>query len=200
MMRRVILYFLVTSVIFCTAFIPQTKTWTPEERATANTAASVTYMDTIEKEIIMYCNLARLYPKKFSEIELTNYWGTKESPEQYRNSYNRKSLIRELESMKPVDALQPDSQLTDMASCFQRELNKTGNTGHDRKVCKEDYMAENCSFGKFTAKDIVMQLLIDEGVASLGHRKNILNAEYSKLGVAFGDHKRFGKCAVMDFR
>lgn len=199
-MRRIFAYILITTVILCTAFLPQAPGWSPEERAAANTAKNVAYLDTVEKEIIMYSNLARLYPKKFSEIEVANYWGTKESPNQYRNSENRKSLIRDLETMKPVGTLQPDSLLTDMANCFQQELNKTGNTGHDRKVCKEDYMAENCSFGKFTAKDIVMQLLIDEGIISLGHRKNILNAEYTKLGVAFGEHKVYRKCAVMDFK
>lgn len=199
-MNNVVAYISVIAVVFCTAFLPQIPAWTPEERAAANTARNVAYMDTVEKEIIMYCNLARLYPKKFSEIEVANYWGTKESPNHYQNSENRKSLIRDLESMKPVAALQPDSLLTEMATCFQQELNKTGNTGHDRKICKEDYMAENCSFGKFTAKDVVMQLLIDEGIISLGHRKNILNIEYTKLGVAFGEHKVYRKCAVMDFK
>lgn len=188
-------------ISFCFGFTSHhTAAWTPEELAAANTASQATYMDTLEQRIVMYCNLARLYPKKFNEIEVANYWGTKESPDQYRNSAQRKSLMRDLETMKPVGALQPDSLLADMASCFQKELNKTGNTGHDRKICKEDYMAENCSFGKHTAIDVVMQLLIDEGVASLGHRRNILNPEYTKLGVAFGDHKRFQKCAVMDFR
>ena len=106
----------------------------------------------------------------------------------------------DLKNSKPATALLPDSLLTDMATCFQLELAASGNTGHDRKKCTEDYLAENCSFGKAGAKDIVLQLLIGEGVASLGHRKNILNPAYSKLGVAYGVHKKYRQCAVMDFR
>lgn len=191
---------LIAVVISCLAFTGgTTQTWTAEELAAANTAKGVTYLDTAEQAIVMYCNLARLYPAKFSTLEVSGYTGTAEQPGQYANSANRRSLMQQLATMKPVGALQPDSLLTEMANCFQLELAESGNTGHDRKKCTEDYSAENCSFGKYRAKDIVLQLLIDEGVASLGHRRNILNGEYTKLGVAFGEHKKYGKCTVMDF-
>lgn len=183
------------------AFMQQTPaSWTPEELAAANTARNSTFLDSTERDLIMYCNLARMFPKRFASREVQNYIGSVEQPEQYSNSDNKRSLIRDLNNSKPVSAYQPDSALTEMASCFQLELEASGKTGHDRKKCTEDYLAENCSFGKSTAKDIVLQLLIDEGVASLGHRKNILNAEYTRLGVAFGGHKKYRKCAVMDFR
>lgn len=185
----------------CSAFSgTQTPAWTAEELAAANTAKDARYLDSTEQAIVMYCNLARMYPKKFSAIEVSNYVGSVEQPDQYRNSANRHSLMADLQHMKPVSALQPDSLLTEMANCFQLELAASGNTGHKRIRCTEDYMAENCSFGKYIAKDIVMQLLIDEGVASLGHRKNILNAAYTALGVASGDHKKYRKCTVMDFK
>lgn len=198
-MRNPILFLVLLASIGCFGFVPQTETWTAEELKTANTAINSTFMDSTEREIVKYCNLARLYPKKFARLEVQNYIGSVEQPEQYKNSENRRSLIRDLNASKAAGALQPDSALTVMADCFQQELAASGKTGHDRKNCTEDYMAENCSFGKSTAKDVVLQLLIDEGVASLGHRKNILNEKYSKLGVAFGEHKKYRNCAVMDF-
>jgi uncharacterized protein YkwD len=201
MNMRFSLFLCALLLALCSAFTgDQAQVWTAEELAAANTAKNARYLDSTEQAIVMYCNLARMYPKKFSAIEVSNYVGTIEQPDQYRNSQNRRSLMADLQHMTPVAALQPDSLLTEMATCFQLELAASGNTGHKRIRCTEDYLAENCSFGKYRAKDIVLQLLIDEGVASLGHRKNILNAGYSALGVAFGDHKKYRKCTVMDFR
>ena len=174
--------------------------WTSDEINKANTAKNTSYMDSTERAIVFYCNLARMYPKLFSQLEVKDYYGTTENPDEYKNSANRRSLMRELESMEPVPPLQPDSVMALLADCFQKELEKSGEVGHDRKKCSDDYMAENCSFGKVTARDVVLQLLIDEGVPSLGHRKNILSKEYTRLGVAFGDHKKYRKCAVMDFK
>lgn len=192
--------FPVLLVACCFGFSPQTESWTAEEIKAANTAAGCTYMDSTERDLVKYCNLARMYPKKFAKLEVQNYTGSIEQPEQYKNSANKRSLILDLNASRAGSALNPDSVLTAMATCFQLELAASGKTGHDRKNCTEDYLAENCSFGKSTAKDIMLQLLIDEGVASLGHRKNILNASYTKLGVAFGEHKKYRQCTVMDFR
>lgn len=197
-MLRLLLPTLLTLISF--SFIPQTERWTPEEIAAANTAANCTYLDSTERDVIKYCNLARLYPKKFARLEVQTYNGSVEQPEQYKNSDNKRSLITDLNASKSRGAYAPDSALTVMAECFQSELALSGKTGHDRKNCEEDYLAENCSFGKSTAKDIVLQLLIDEGIASLGHRKNILNEKYTRLGVAFGTHKKYRNCCVMDFR
>jgi uncharacterized protein YkwD len=180
-------------------FIQQTESWSAEEIVAANTAANCNYMDSLERDVVKYCNLARLYPKKFARLEVQNYNGSVEQPEQYKNSDNKRSLILDLNASKGCGAYAPDSLLTQMAECFQLELAASGKTGHDRKKCTEDYLAENCSFGKSTAKDIVMQLLIDEGIASLGHRKNILNEKYTLIGVAFGEHKKYRNCCVMDF-
>lgn len=199
-MKPLFLLFIAIASFAGFGFVQQTESWTAQELAAANTAKNITYMDSLECDIIMYCNLARMYPAKFSRLEVADYIGSIEQPEQYKNSANKRTLMNDLAHGKATTALLPDSALTLMAECFQLELAASGNTGHDRKHCTEDYMAENCSFGKFRAKDIVMQLLIDDGVASLGHRKNILNPKYSQLGVAFGDHKKYKKCTVMDFR
>jgi uncharacterized protein YkwD len=42
-------------------------------------------------------------------------------------------------------------------------------------------------------------LLIDDGVSSRGHRKNLLNGAYHKIGVATGTHPEYGHLCVMDF-
>jgi uncharacterized protein YkwD len=44
-----------------------------------------------------------------------------------------------------------------------------------------------------------MSWMIDEGVSDLGHRKNILDKEYTAAGVSIQPHKRYKVNAVMNF-
>ena len=67
----------------------------------------------------------------------------------------------------------------------------------DRIEC-EDVGRENCSYGYSRGIDVVMQLLIDKGVKSLGHRKNLLSNSVG-MGASIQPHKTYAHCAVLDF-
>lgn len=58
---------------------------------------------------------------------------------------------------------------------------------------------ENISYGASTAEDIVVQLLIDDGVPSRGHRDNILNRKFREAGVGFGQHRQMRHVCTIDF-
>ena len=49
--------------------------WKEKEIGNANTVKDISYLNEIEKEAVIVLNLARLYPKKFVQIELRNYTG-----------------------------------------------------------------------------------------------------------------------------
>jgi uncharacterized protein YkwD len=60
-------------------------------------------------------------------------------------------------------------------------------------------IAENIAYGKLTARMMVLEFIIDDGIPDRGHRKNIFNPELRYAGVACGDHRTFGIMCVIDF-
>ncbi len=195
---------LVVLEIIVAAFIPQgekenkpQKVWTQEQIEIANTAKNADYLSQDEKEVIMYLNLARLYPKDYILLEL------KRENFEYEIEYHAfyfESLIKNLDSMLPAGLIYPDKDLAETAACFSKELAKSGKVSHDRKYCEENYAAECLSFGATEPREVITQLLIDYGVKSLGHRKVCLSKRYSKIGVSINTHKEYRKVAVLDFK
>ena len=63
-------------------------------------------------------------------------------------------------------------------------------------------LAENLAFGSYqqsAGKMMVLQLLIDDGVADRGHRANILDPTYNTCGVATGVHTVYGSMMTIDY-
>ena len=173
--------------------------WSTDEWDSANTALSVEGISQIEKDVILYVNLARMYPKKFVEVELKQYMGSVRHGQNLKNSKYRTSLIVHLNAMKPTTALYFDSLMYADAKCLALEQSSSGKTGHKRKKCKSHRMAECCSYGMNNGREIALQLLIDEDVPSLGHRWICLDRAYSKIGVSYFLHKKYEYGAVLDY-
>lgn len=58
---------------------------------------------------------------------------------------------------------------------------------------------ENCGYGLQLGEHIIAKLIADDGVSDRGHRKNIFNPEFRKVGLATGLHSSYGKMCVIDF-
>jgi hypothetical protein len=200
-MRIPILTFLLSLSLLCFAQ-KQEKEWPASVLDNANTAKDAEYLTQEEKDVILYLNLVRLDPELFSETYLKKYLDSTKT----RNSYT-KSLKKTLEKTVGMDALIPQNDLFMISKSHAFKSGKENKTGHanfkDRIKKVEDkysmYMGENCDYGDHSALQIVMELLIDEGIKDVGHRVNILNPKYRYVGVAIQPHKRYVSNCVMDF-
>ena len=175
------------------------QTWSEQELAKANTCILINDLSNIEKEVILYINLARLFPLKFAKIEVLQYFGPEKYGAYLKDSPYKESLLSDLKTTKPMNALIYNEELRELAICFALEQGASGYMGHDRKKCGGFYNAECISYDMETGKDIAMQLLVDHEVPSLGHRQACLDSELTKVGIGFSTHKKVSFCAVLDF-
>lgn len=120
--------------------------------------------------------------------------------EETSNSFYYMSLFRKLAEMEPRNILKPDYQLFKTAECWAIEAGERGLKGHDRINCRKDYDAEACDYSNNNGFDVVLNLLVDKFVPSLGHRK-VLLGNFSKMGAAIRPHNSdLDYNAVLDFK
>jgi uncharacterized protein YkwD len=176
--------------------------WKDPRYASTNTAAQVKYLKPIEKEIIQVLNLIRQNPQHFNNTVVAKWPEYVDRPDLKQNRYYT-SLVKTLTEMKPVGLLGADSLSWVSAKCHAISSGKQGYTGHERitKECeqKEKFYGECCQYGYDDALEIIMSLLIDEDVPSLGHRIICLKNNYTGIGVSFQPHKAYGSNTVLDF-
>lgn len=184
------------------------KEWDKAKLKKANTAFNTVYLSTDEKKVVYYVNLARINGKLFADTWLRAYVDSG-----YANKRNKyvKSLFKDLYKLTELPCLYPEKDLYKAALYHARDMGKTGKVSHNSSngksfperlkwyIPKTYTIGENCDYGNNSPLEIVMRLLIDKGVASLGHRKNILDADFEKIGVSIQPHKVYGQNCVMDF-
>lgn len=73
-------------------------------------------------------------------------------------------------------------------------LQRLSRYGKVRKRC-----GENVCFGPNTARNIVMDLIVDDGVVDRSHRRLIFDRQYKAVGVSFGPHARYEHMCVIEF-
>lgn len=187
-----------------------------------NTAANTTYLSPIEKEIILEVNRFRSNPAKYANDyiaplsknynnKLLNYPGEKISIRTQEGVKALYECVSALQKATPKPIMYPSKALTKATGDHQKdqaETGKTGHTGSDNSTLKERIerygkwqvrIAENIAYGNSSARQIVIFLLIDDGVKSRAHRKNLLNTDLKLVGVSFGKHPVYRTMCVMDF-
>lgn len=177
--------------------------WDSDLIRSLNTGNDKEYLNDEEKKVILFMNMARYDGALFERTFLDSYILENQ---QENNSYV-KSLRKELKKISGLTPLLPEKDLTAVAQGHARKSGEKGTTGHQdfnkrfEPLMGNPYnhVGENCSYGYEQAIDIVISLLIDEGVKSLGHRNNILAPDFNSIGVAIRPHKTYRTNCVMDF-
>lgn len=117
--------------------------------------------------------------------------------------------VAALRTTKPLPALEVSGGMCSGAGLLARDQLQTGQTGHkgsDGSFCEERVtrfgmwaspIGENLSYGRHTARERVINFLVDDGVASRNHRKRLLDPSFKVAGIACGDHNSMGSVCVI---
>jgi hypothetical protein len=186
-----------------------------------STGSDADYLSDLEKEVLLHLNMARTNPARYAaeflDPRLQYFYGelyrepgrpiliTLEGREAVEDCI---SDMRDRDSMEP---LQPSSELAMAAIDHAGDLSLTGETGHvgsdgsqfsqriERYGQWLNTIGEVISYGPVTGREIVLGLLIDDGVEDDSHRRNVLNPAFGLAGISVRDHEAFGNVCVIDF-
>jgi uncharacterized protein YkwD len=176
--------------------------WNDIKYSKCNTAANAAYMSNSEKEIIYILNLIRTYPALFAKTVLKKYPAVSGNDHLADDKYYFQSLVDTLLTLQPKAMLYPDNACFQSARTHAWQSGISGYAGHQRGTpearSKKYYNGECCDYGRSSPLEIVLSLLIDEGIPGLGHRKICL-MNFTGIGVAIQPHKKYGTNAVLDF-
>ena len=176
-------------------------------------------LSTLESQVIAEVNRCRQNPSQYADDVLVPYLNSITNGNvsfqgrRYTTVEGEAAVIeaikvlREQGSLCQLECSQP---LYILAKEHCNTQGPTGDYGHDRTSGVSfqqrtselglNGCGENISYGFNEARLIVIQLLVDDGVPSRGHRENILRPEYKKIGVAAGGHKKYNYMCVLDFQ
>ena len=166
--------------------------WNDVKYLTANTAENEDYLSQQEKEVFYFLNLVRMNPPLFANTYLKKHAGNLDDDYEI-------SLYNELMQLDPLPCLLPNKQCWESAKCHAISSGARGFVGHEREDCESYFWGECCQYGPSDPLAIILQLLVDRGVESLGHRRICLGS-YDELGVSIQPHTVYGSNAVLDFR
>ena len=175
--------------------------WNQPKYNACNTAARTKYLSETEKEIIYILNMARMNPKLFCKTVVSKAYSISSFVDT-NSEFFYKSLVKEMSAMEPLNILEPDSLCFISANCHALTAGKKGYVGHDRQSAdcrkKQHFFGECCQFGIPDALGVIINLLVDQDVESLGHRHICLGAN-KKISPAMAPHKTYGTMTVIDF-
>jgi uncharacterized protein YkwD len=177
-------------------------------------------LSSLEKAVLEDMNLARTNPAQYATYleALRQYYKGKTlrlpglAPlERVEGASALEEAISFLRNAKPLPPLQVSKGMCLGAKDQSFDQSQSGAVSHQGKDKTFSWervqrygdwknpISENISYDSGTARDIVINLIIDDGVPSRGHRNNIFNSSYIVTGISCGSHPLFGGMCVCTF-
>jgi uncharacterized protein YkwD len=174
----------------------------------------------LEKEIVRELNTARTDPKGYASLlgKWRPYYDRTllrlpgEIPIKTKEGWMAADeAIRLLRSIQPTSELTLSQGMSLGARDHVKDQGSSGSTQHkgrdgsqpwdrvNRYGTWQEIIGENISFGHNRARNVVMTLIIDDGIPDRGHRKNIFNPDFRVMGVACGSHSTYTTICVITF-
>jgi uncharacterized protein YkwD len=174
----------------------------------------------IEQEVLAALNQARRQPATAAAWleELTGYYsGTRVRRPWWpitMQTTEGVAAVREavdaLRAQAPVVALTTSAALVSAARDHVADQGRTGAVGHTgsdgsttmtrvaRYATWQVSIAENIDYQPMVrGRDVIESLLVDDGVADRGHRRNIFQSSARLVGIACGPHPKYGAMCVI---
>ena len=175
----------------------------------------------LQKEILDWHNNLRADPKAFIthlethikmfEGDVFTYPGQSIGIRTREGIAGVNEAIKFLKDQKALGKLQMDESLVKAAKDHSDDTGPKGLTGHEgsdgstmsnrvERYCKWiGGLCENIDYGVKSGQMVILSLLIDDGVKSRGHRKNLFNEKIKYAGIACGYHEKYGMLSVCDY-
>ena len=164
----------------------------------------------LDSDVLYELNLARTQPQAYARA-LQDAAGRSRASGAYDDPAAYEEAVRFLQRQPALPPLGSDAALEGAALQHADYQGPQGGFGHEgaggeslgdrlhRHGAFAMLMAEDISYGYASPREVVLQLIVDSGVPSRGHRKNIFNPAFREAGVACGPHRVYGAMCVVDF-
>jgi len=164
-------------------------------------ASSALAAGRIDADVLFELNFARTRPADYAETLM----------ERGEPSEALDEAVDFLQSQDPLPPLAPSAILARAAASHAADQGPRGLVGHrgsdgsnlgqriQRYGVWGGVAAEGISYGQASARDVVRQLIVDEGVPNRSHRQDIFSTSVRHAGVGCGPHRVWGAMCVIDF-
>ena len=208
---------------------PVSKTTAPKIATASTNAVAATsanapvggFLSQLEKEIFEEMNLARTEPQKYAAFieEYKKYYdgnrltipGRKKAIVTNDGLTAVDEAVKFLRAQQPLPAFEVSKGICSAAADHAKDLASSGISGHkgsdgslpnarvDRYGRWEGAIGETIVYELSPARQIIIALIIDDGVPNRGHRRNIFDPNYKITGISVSDPFSFGQKCVIDY-